>query len=474
MRKAILILGFISLIFACRSTINENNTSLLENPWQYASSIIDSIRQPVFPDKNYVITDFGALGNGVFDCSEAIRTAIEKCNKEGGGKVIVPEGIFLTGAIHLKSKVNLYISEGATLLFSTDKSKYLPVVHTRFEGMECMNYSPFIYAFQQENIAITGKGTLNGQGESWWSWKGKWKGSIGEVWKNGMQEQSSDNQALYKMVEQNTPAEERVFGEGHFLRPDFIVTYDCKNVLIEGVKIISSPMWILHPILSENLTIRGLTIESLGPNNDGCDPESCKNILIEKCYFNTGDDCIAIKSGRNEDGRRFAKESKNIVIRNCTMVEGHGGVVIGSEISGNVSYIFAEDCYMDSPNLERAVRIKSNSLRGGIVEHLYVRNLEVKQVKEAILLIDMFYGNERGSNIPLVRNISLENIKSSKSEYGVFIKGCDEKPAINIYLTNCTFDDVKENNILSNVENIHFKNVLINGIKIKDGKNSAQ
>jgi polygalacturonase len=468
MRKGILILGFIAIIFSCKNNHNSNNKSLLENPWQYANNIIDSIQQTVFPDKDFVITDYGARGNGVFDCSEAIRLAIEKCNNEGGGKVIVPEGIFLTGAIHLKSNVNLYISEGATLLFSTDKSKYLPLVHTRFEGMECMNYSPFIYACQQKNIAITGKGTINGQGESWWSWKGKWKGTVGEVWKEGMSESSNDNYSLYMMVEKNVPLEKRIFGEGHFLRPDFIVTYDCKNILIEGIKIISSPMWIIHPILSENIIIRGLKIESLGPNNDGCDPESCSNILIEKCYFNTGDDCIAIKSGRNEDGRRFSKASKNIVIRNCTMVEGHGGVVIGSEISGNVSYIFAEDCYMDSPNLERAVRIKSNSLRGGIVEHLYVRNIEVKQVKEAILLIDMFYGNERGSNIPVVRNISLDNIKSYKSEYGVYIKACSESPAKNIFLSNCSFDDVKKNNILENVAIINFKNVMINGVKIKE------
>lgn len=468
MRKGILILGLIFIIISCKSTQHDKDMTLLENPWQYAQNIIDSIKQPVFPDKNYTITEFGALGNGVFDCTDAIKQAIEKCNSEGGGKVIVPVGVFLTGAIHLKSNVNLYISEGATLLFSTDKTKFLPVVHTRFEGMECMNYSPFIYAYQQENIAVTGSGTINGQGEGWWSWKGKWSGSVKEGWKEGMNNQANDNDTLYKMVERDVPVEKRVFGEGHFLRPDFIVTYNCKNILIEGIRIIGSPMWVVHPILSENIVVRGLKIESLGPNNDGCDPESCKNVLIENCYFNTGDDCIAIKSGRNDDGRRFAKPSENIVIRNCTMVEGHGGVVIGSEISGNVRYVFAENCQMDSPNLDRAVRIKSNTLRGGIVEHIYVRNMDVKQVKEAILLIELNYGKERGTNIPVVRNISLDSVKSNKSEYAVFIEACKEKPVENIYLTNCTFTNVEKGNNLKNVASITFENVIMNGVKFKE------
>jgi polygalacturonase len=189
-------------------------------------------------------------------------------------------------------------------------------------------------------------------------------------------------------------------------------------------------------------------------------------VLIENCYFNTGDDCIAIKSGRNNDGRKFGKPSQNIVIRKCTMVEGHGGVVIGSEISGNASYIFAEDCIMDSPNLDRAVRIKSNSLRGGLIEHIYVRNLEVKQVKEAVLRITMFYGSETGPNLPAVRNILLENIKSYKSKYGVWIDAYAEKPAENIVLKNCDFTNVKKENIIKNVHTIYFDDVYINNKKV--------
>lgn len=465
--KSLLVLLYIFSISACKnSTYIDDSGELLDKPWDYAQKIVDSIVVPEFRNADFNIDDFGAIGDGITDCSESIDEAIKACSAQGGGKVIVPSGTYLTGAVHLRSNVNLHISEGAVLLFDTDKSKYLPVVHTRFEGMELMNYSPLIYAYQQENIAITGSGTINGQGSSWWSWKGRWDGTIDHGYRMGDNTQADDNATLTQMVADNVPVEERIFGEGHYLRPSFISPYDCKNILIENITIKESPMWIIHPILSESITVRGVKIESLGPNNDGCDPECCKNVLIENSFFNTGDDCIAIKSGRNNDGRRFDIPSKNIVIRNCSMVEGHGGVVVGSEISGNVSYVFAENCTMDSPHLERAVRIKSNSVRGGIVEHIYVRDLDVVQVKEAVLKINMFYARERDNNIPSVRNILLENVNAGKSEFGIWIEAYDEKPASNIMLKNCDFTNVENNNHINNTSNLIYENVQINGKKL--------
>jgi polygalacturonase len=462
-RTPLLIL-FILVLSACKSTIQVDNTdSLLDDPWDYAQRIVDSISEPDFSDKEFNIADFGAINDGITDCSKAIDEAIAACSSQGGGMVIIPSGTFLTGAIHMQSNVNLHLTDNAVLLFDTVKTKYLPVVHTRFEGMECMNYSPLIYAYKQKNIAITGRGTIDGQGNTWWNWKGKWSGSVDIGHKTGMVTQADDNANLTRMVAENVPVEERLFGAGHFLRPSFISPYGCKNILIADITIKNSPMWIIHPILSENITVRGVKIESLGPNNDGCDPESCTNVLIEACYFNTGDDCIAIKSGRNNDGRRMGKSSKNIVIRNCTMVEGHGGVVIGSEISGNVSHVFAENCTMDSPNLERAIRIKSNSVRGGIVEHIYVRDIDVIQVKEAVLKINMFYARERDDNIPLVRNIMLENINGGQSKYGVWIEAYKEKPASNILIRNCDFTNVEKENHIKYTSNLVFDNVLING-----------
>ena len=201
-----------------------------------------------------------------------------------------------------------------------------------------MNYSPLIYAYEEENIAVTGKGILDGQGsnENWWNWKG----NKNSGWTEGTPNQKDDRDKLFKLAENNVPPEERVFGDGHYLRPNFVQPYKCKNVLIEGVTFKNSPMWFIHPVLCENVSIKDVTVEGLGPNNDGCDPESSKNVLIKNCYFNTGDDCIAIKSGRNNDGRRINVPSENIIIQNCHMKEGHGGVVIGSEISGGVKNVF--------------------------------------------------------------------------------------------------------------------------------------
>jgi polygalacturonase len=446
------------------SCVNSSVRNEINKGWSTADKILKDLKSPVFPDKEYIITDFGAVGDGTTDCTEAFKMAIRKCHDEGGGKVVVPPGTYLTGAIHLLSNINLHFEEGATILFTTDKNKYLPNVFTRFEGMECMNYSPFIYAFKQENLALTGKGILDGQGESWWSWKGNWSGSADTNWEQGIPQQNDDNALLTEMVVNNVPVEERIFGEGHYLRPNFIQFYGCKNILVDGLILKNSPMWNMHPVLSENIIIRNVEVRALGPNNDGCNPESSKNILIENCLFDTGDDCIAIKSGRNEDGRRINVPSENIVIRNCTMYEGHGGVVIGSEISGNVRKVFVENCIMDSKNLERAIRIKSNSLRGGIVEDIFLRNIKVVQVSEATFKINLFYSKGRGEFYPVIRNIYIEELHSYKSKFPIWINANDEASVENIYLINCTFENVEKDSYIKNVRNLVMENVSINGI----------
>ena len=221
-------------------------------------------------------------------------------------------------------------------------------------------------------------------------------------------------------------------------------------------------MWIVYPVLSENITVKNVKVISHGPNNDGCDPESCKNVLIEGCFFDTGDDCIAIKSGRDEDGRRVAKASENIIIRNCVMKDGHGGVVIGSEISGNVRNVFAEKCDMNSPNLDRALRIKSNSLRGGLVENVFMRDITIGEVADAVVLVDMFYSNEKGDHPPKVKNIQVNNVTSKKSTYGVRIGADATNPVENILIKDCTFEQVAKGNRVAGVLNLEFKNVKIN------------
>jgi polygalacturonase len=457
--QSILVIFVISLNLACSTTaqVSEQSTG-----WQLCAKIQKRIVPPVFPDKDFVVTKYGAVGDGKTDCTQALKDAITDCSKKGGGRVVVPEGVFLTGAIHLLSNVNLYVSKNAVIKFSTDKSKYLPVVYTRWEGVECMNYSALIYAYGVENIAITGEGVLDGQGsnENWWSWCGK------DVygWKKGMPSQKSARDKLNKMGEDNVPLEQRVFGEGSYLRPNFFQPYKCKNILVEGVTFKNSPMWFHNPVLSENFTIKNVTIDGLGPNNDGCDPESSKDILIEGCSFNTGDDCIAIKSGRNNDGRRVNVACENLIIRNCTMKDGHGGVVIGSEISGSVRNVFAENCSMDSPLLERALRIKTNSVRGGVVENVYCRNIAVGQVKEAAVLIDFNYEEGDSGNFPpTVKNVFVENMVCKTCPHVLWLKGYQRSPIQNVTLMNCVFNDAREANIVENVNGLKLKNVIING-----------
>lgn len=418
--------------------------------WEQIPEILSRIKPPQFPDKDFKITDYGAVGNGKTDCTKAFKKAILAANKAGGGRVVVPAGSFLTGAIHLKSNVNLHVSKDAVIKFSTDPNAYLPAVYTRWEGVECMNYSPLVYAYEQENIAITGEGTLDGQGndENWWRWKNT---------------QGPDRKKLFEQGATEVPVKKRRFGGGK-LRPNMIEPYKCKNILIEGVTIKNGPFWHIHPVLSQNITIKNVKVIGYGPNNDGCDPESCKDVLIKGCFFDTGDDCIAIKSGRNNDGRRINAPSENIVIQDCQMKDGHGGVVMGSEMTGGIRNVFAENCMMDSPNLARAIRLKTNSARGGFIENVYVRNITVGQVKEAVLKINFFYRDiEKGNYKPRVRNINLENVTSRKSKYALWLRGFEDAPITDVHLKNCTLNNNENPNIISNVKNLVLENVKING-----------
>jgi polygalacturonase len=428
--------------------------------------ILGRIKPPAFPKRDFVITKFGAKAGVENDSSAAIAAATEACSKAGGGRVVVPAGEFLTGAVHLRSNVSLHIAKGGTLKFSTDTKKY-PLVATRFEGMECMNFSPFIYAYEQTNIAVTGEGTLDGQAnrESWWPWNGR--PQFG--WKEGQPNQRVARAKLYKMMEDGVAIRDRVFGEGSYLRPNFIQPHRCKNVLIEGVTIINSPMWEVHPLLSENVTVGNLRISSHGPNNDGCDPESCRDVLIENCYFDTGDDCIAIKSGRNEDGRRVGVATENVIVRKCEMKDGHGGVTVGSEISGGVRNVFAEDCRMDSPNLDTALRVKNNAARGGVLENFYFRNITVGQVAHAVVTIDFNYEEgAKGKYTPVMRNYVVENVRSGKSEFAVDLQGLDNAPIYDVKLSHSVFDHVARGNIVKNLEGLKLDDVRINGLPVYD------
>lgn len=455
---------------SCKSNeSHETEKVAVANVWDQADQIVASIVVPSFPNSDFNIIDYGAVADGKTKNTEAFKKAIEACAAAGGGRVLVPSGQFLSGPIHLKSNVNLHLADNSEILFSQDQADYLPVVHTSYEGVELMNYSPLIYAKGQSNIAITGKGTLNGQAnnDNWWPWCGK--DTYG--YKEGMAEQKDAHNlpTLRKMNEDGVPVAERIFGEGHQLRPLFFEPFECENILIKDVTFTNAPFWIIHPLKSTNITVDGVTVSSHGPNNDGCDPEYSKNVHIKNCLFDTGDDCIAIKSGRNNDGRRVNIPSENIVVENCEMKDGHGGVVMGSEISAGVRNVFVRNCNMDSPNLDRAIRIKTNTLRGGFVENIYVKDITVGQVKESVLRINTYYGiydNQEGDYLPRISNINLENITvDNGGEYGLLIKGREKLPVKGVTLKNVTIKNVQTPLSVENCEPVTFINTTINNKK---------
>lgn len=458
---------FVALLFAALG-------AFAQDAWQTTYKQIESrIVAPTFKSKVYkpsIKTTNPAAKN-----QKAINAAILKCHKAGGGKVVIPAGNYMTGAITLRSNVNLVVEKGAELVFAFDRKLY-PNVETRWEGLDIINYQPCIYAVDAQNIAITGKGIINGNGsnERWWYMKGnkhhgyhegvdEWQGSDGV----------GTRATLLKMADNQVPVKDRIFGMGKGLRPQLINFVRCQNAIIEGVELRDSPFWVIHPLFVKNLTVRNVKIYNDGPNGDGCDPESCEDVLIEGCTFHTGDDCIALKSGRNADGLRAATPCKNIIIRKCKMADGHGGVVIGSEISGGCSNIFAEDCDMDSPNLDRVVRIKTNTCRGGINENIYVRNIRVGECREAVMRINLVYEPkeiaERG-HIPTVRNVYIDNITCNKSKYGILLNGLTEKdsktPQIyNINVKNCRFGGLQAEPLYKTglVKDVTLENVIVSG-----------
>ncbi|MDL2304393.1 glycoside hydrolase family 28 protein [Bacteroides sp. OttesenSCG-928-D19] len=459
MRKifSVLLLGFIS-VFTVSLRAN--------NPWEEAEKIVASIKKTSFPDRTFNIIDYGAKpGDSTAVYHEEINRAIVECSLSGGGTVLVPKGVFYCGPITMKSHVNLHLEEGAELRFNPDRFLYFPSVLTRWEGLDCYNARPLIYAYGETNIAITGKGVIDGQAgyDNWWVMKGRSPETAIT--------QNAARARLLEDAENFVPYHKRVMGPQDGLRPQLINFHSCRTVLIAGVTLKNSPFWVIHPLLCQDVIVSGVHIDSHGPNSDGCDPESSKNVLIENCFFNTGDDCIAIKSGRNADGRKWNVPSENIVVRKCEMRNGHGGVVIGSEISGGYRNLYVEDCKMDSPHLDRVIRIKTNNCRGGVIENVYVRNVEVGECKEAVLRINLLYEAKENcdhSFPPTVRNINLENVTCGKSRYGVLLIGYEDTNNISdIRITNCKFDHVEQPFSIKGTQGFVHKDLYINGKLMK-------
>jgi polygalacturonase len=422
------------------------------------AGILGRMREPSFPRRHFDITRFGAVGDGVTDCTEAFRAAIAACHRAGGGRVTVPDGDFLTGAIHLRSNVNLHVT--GTVRFHTDPARYLPVVMTRWEGTECYNYSPFIYAYGQRNVAITGDGTLDGQAR-----QGPW-----ESWYANSGPQGADQRELRRMGEEGVPVEQRVFGAGHYLRPKMIQFYRCVNVLISGVTIVDPPMWTVHPVLSRNVLVTDVTVHSYLYNTDGCDPECCTNVYIAGCRFNTNDDCIAVKAGRDADGHRVGVPSTNIVVERCKFAGRWGGITIGSEMSGGVRGVYARDCEINPPDfpgnypVKYPLYVKTNKLRGGYIRDVHLRNFTGSRVEREAVHVILDYNSQVGTRPVDVRNITVDGMVLDGVRRAVWLNGLATDPIRDVSVRNSHFTNVANpTNTVNFTENLRYTNVTVNG-----------
>ncbi len=411
--------------------------------------ILDEIKAPEIPTYSATITKYGAKADGKTNAKPAFDRLIAMAGRKGGIRIIVPPGdYFVDGPLHLESNVCLDIQEGARIIFGSNPEKYLPAVFTSWEGTFLYNYSPFIYAYEKENISIIGKGTIDGRSaETFATWR---------------KDQKESQMLSREMNHNNIPFEDRQFGTGHMLRPHMIQFFRCKNILVEDVTITDSPFWCIHLLQSENATFRAINFIAQNANNDGIDPEYSRNVLIENINFDNSDDNVAIKAGRDYEGRRTATPSENIIIRNCRF-KGLHGVVIGSEMSAGVRNVFVEDCSYGG-YLKRGIYLKSNPDRGGYIKDIYINNVEFGHVEDCFYVTSFYHGQGAGFATD-IQNVYVENMKCKKADAGgIIIQGFSEQPVRNFRFSNVVIDSAGVAMSLTNAEQIEFNNVSIGGI----------
>ncbi len=424
---AVLMLG------ACSHPVVSYKTIEVDAPFA-----MEGIRECIFPAQDFSIADYGAVAGGEVSNTEAIARAIEACNKAGGGRVVVPAGEWLTGPIHLLSNVNLHLAEGATLRFTDNPSDYLPAVMTSWEGMECYNYSPLVYAFECENIAITGTGTLAPIMETWRTWFKRPKPHMEAL------------KQLYTMASTDVPVEERQMAVGeNNMRPHLIHFNRCKNILLDSFKIRESPFWTIHLFLCDGGIVRNLDVYAHGHNNDGVDIEMSRNFLIENCQFDQGDDAVVIKAGRNQDAWRLNAPSENIVVRNCTVLQGHVLLGIGSEMSGGVRNVYMHDCEVRD-SVFRLFFVKTNHRRGGFVENIWMKRVEAEAMQR-VMEVDMDVLYQWRDLVPTyrdsitrIRGLYMEDVTCKRTQVIYDLKGDARRPIREVELKNITVGEVTD------------------------------
>ena len=432
---------------------------------QLRDLILEKIELPRIPDKNYSVLDFGVVPDSDRVQTSCIQAAIDEASQAGGGRVNVPAGRYRTGALQLKNGVELHLESRDTILaFETEEPWiHYPLVFCHWEASPCYNFSPFIYACDAHDIALTGEGTLDGGAdrEHWWNWHHQ----VENAWSSNKKDmQKEDRGLLRRMNQSGVPVKERVFGQGHYLRPNFVQPIRCRRLLLQGFTLKNSPMWQLNPVMCESMTIDGLTLSSHGANNDGCDPESCRGVHIKNCRFDTGDDCISLKSGRDRDGREANMPCEYILIEDNEFADGHGGVALGSEMSGGIRCVLAWHNHFSSPNLTYALRLKTNAKRGGNVEDIILSDSVMEHVHGAAVHGTMLYEDGRnGDNLPTFCNIAIENIKAHGGDYGIFLEVFDEVPITGLVLKNIEIDGVDRPMRAMNWKKPVVEQVTING-----------
>ncbi|MFB6340586.1 glycoside hydrolase family 28 protein [Saccharicrinis sp. FJH62] len=440
MRKTSLFL-LVILLGACESG---NITK-----FDFETYVTKNITEPEIPDFSLTILDFSPSRDSAADWKPAFDRAIAEIQQKGGGTLIVPAGNYLlNGPIHLVSHLEIMLKKGARLYFSSDPKFYLPVVKTSWEGTFLYNYSPFIYAYNCTNIAITGEGTIDGEASGTWaSWKTRQK----------------DDQLLSReMNHNNVPVKDRIFGAGHYLRPQLIQFYECENIKVEGVTIEDSPFWCVHLLKCENAIVRGVHYNAFNYNNDGIDPEYSKNVLIEDVHFNNSDDNVAIKAGRDNEGRAAKSGSENIIIRNCHF-QGLHAVVIGSEMSAGVKNVLVKNCDF-AGKLKRGIYLKSNPDRGGYINNIFVDHVTFGEVEDCIY-ITSFYHNEGEGHVTDISKIYLNDISCHKATgNGIVIQGYPQQKVNEVYISKLQIDTVANAVSMVDAENIVMSDVVLGGL----------
>lgn len=414
----------------------------------------------------------GAKADGKTLNTTLINHTVDRLSQAGGGTLFFPAGTYLTGAIRLKSNITLELEAGATLLFSDNFDDYLPFMEVRHEGVMMKSFSPLISAMDAENITIKGEGTLDGQGKAWWT---EFFRIYVDLEKNGMRElnkyqplweRENDVEALYAETNEDWHGTLK----RRFFRPPFIQPVRCRRVRIEGVKIINSPFWTVNPEFCDNVVVTGVTIHNVpSPNTDGINPESCRNVHISDCHISVGDDCITLKSGRDAQARRLGVPCENITITNCTMLSGHGGVVIGSEMSGSVRKVTISNCVFDGT--DRGIRIKSTRGRGGVVEDIRVSNIIMSNIKREAVVLNLKYSEmpaePMSERTPLFRDISISGLTAVGVKTPVKIVGLEEAPVTDIILRDINVKNTREKCIFENCERIRLTDVIVNGKEVR-------